>query len=142
LVLDFLEKDRAMSGLVVSHLTRLCVMVVSVVALAGCASQQDYLNKLATYEGMTERQLIETKGVPTNSYEVEGRKYLSYVTVRSDYHGEPGLYGGTGIGMGRGTMIGTGVTFGGGGYRTYSCENTFVIFKGIVEKAGYKGRCL
>lgn len=115
--------------------------IVSVIGLAGCASQQDYLNKLAIYEGMTERQLIETKGVPTHSYEVDGRKYLSYVTVRNDYYGDPGFYGGTGIGVGRGTMIGTGVTFGGGGYRTTSCENIFVIFKGIVEKAGYKGRC-
>jgi hypothetical protein len=125
----------------IQSITRLSLLTGLSLLMIGCASQQDYLNKLATYEGMTERQLIESRGVPTNSYEVEGRKYLSYITVRSDYQGDPGFYGGTGMGVGRGAVFGTGMTFGGGGYRTSSCENTFVIFKGIVEKAGYKGRC-
>lgn len=119
---------------------QMMILVILVSGVAGCASQQDYLAKLARYEGMTERQLIETRGVPTNSYEVEGRTYLSYVTVRSDYYGDPGFYGGTGIGS-RGVVFGTGIGFGGGGYRTTSCEHTFVLFKGVVEKAGYKGKC-
>lgn len=111
--------------------------------LAGCTSQAEYLQKLSSYEGLSERQLIDQRGVPTNSYEIEGRKYLSYITTRSHYSGSPGggsIYGGTGIGN-RGAVFGTGIGLGTSNNYETSCENTFVIYKGIVTKSGYRGDC-
>ena len=117
--------------------------VIMAGALAGCASEADYMRSLSVYQGLTERELIERKGVPTNSYEVDGYKYLSYITTRSyDTTPTASVYGGTG-GWGGGPVFGTGAStaLGNSSYRVSQCENTFVIFRGVVQKVGYKGNC-
>jgi hypothetical protein len=105
--------------------------------LPGCTSQQDYMASLQSYTGMREGELIEKRGVPTNVYEVDGRKYLSYVSHKQTYT-DTGIYGAT---TGRGGVFGTGLSSGPGSYQVSECENTFVIYNGYVEKAGYRGYC-
>ena len=112
-------------------------LLASVTLLTSCASQQDYLNSLQAYNGLPERALIEKFGVPDRTYEVDGRKYLSFVTKRTNYYpAQTGVYGSNVYDR---RVFSTGVSS--STYQVTECENTFVIYKGVVENSGYKGVC-
>lgn len=82
------------------------------------ATKEGYEQSLEKLENISEAQLIEQWGVPNRTYEVDGKKYLLYITEEISGH----FYEGNGDIN-----------------RSY-CNTTFTIEKGIVIKSKYSGK--
>lgn len=52
-------------------------------ALAGCATGPDLATRLAATIGQGEGELVSAFGVPTRTYEADGRKFLQYEERRT-----------------------------------------------------------
>lgn len=113
--------------------------VAVVTILSACTSQEEYLASLRQYNGLSEAAVIEKFGPPDRVYDVDGKRYISYISRSTTSEPDTTFYGGT---YGGGVGLGTGIGMGRGNrYRVRECENTFVIAKGVVERSGYKGQC-
>lgn len=108
-------------------------LLLPLVALAACAQPAPPLD--AT--GLTEAELVQRLGVPTGSYEAEGRRFLTFEqqggsgpSVTPSIGFGVGRFGG---GWGSGTAFGTGIGLGfGGGGVPRSCTSTFELQQGRV----------
>ncbi len=60
-----------------------CLFIVIVLATVGCATTANYDKILDSYVGMEEINLVRNWGVPAQSYEVGGRKFLTYTSYRN-----------------------------------------------------------
>src|SRR3712207_3036269 len=92
--------------------------------VAACAQQG--ATTLENPLGLTEAELVSRLGVPSRSYDVEGRRFLAWET--QGYSSGPSVVPSLGLGFGRfggggfsGSSFGTGLglsfgNFGGGGY--------------------------
>lgn len=116
---------------------RTALLFPPLLALTACAVGPSLEQRLATYVGKTELQLVSTLGVPTNTYEVGGVKFLQYgerrvIALPDSYPGPPfGPLGPLGPGY-----------YGGFGYTSYvpvRCDVTFAVRNGRVEGFSYRG---
>ena len=121
--------------------TLLALPVLVLPLLAGCANhtQQDLEARLGTLIGAPEADLVRRMGVPSRSYETEGRKFLAYFEPWADYAMVPGASFSGGM-FGGGGGLGVGY-----GYRHYPemvnrfCETTFEVVRGRVASFTLRG---
>lgn len=101
-------------------------------AAAGCAAGPTLEQRLLPFIGRSEGDLVAALGVPERTYEVEGRKFLTFEEQRSyvvagapyPYYGHFGRFG---------------PSFSPPGYIVRSCEITFAVRQGRVESYTYRG---
>ncbi len=101
-------------------------------AAAGCATGPTLEQRLLPFVGRGEGDLVAALGVPERTYEVEGRKFLTFEEQRSyivagAYNPYLGYYGRFGP------------TFTPPGYVTRTCEITFAVRQGRVESFTHRG---
>lgn len=107
--------------------------------LAGCAPSFDRPAFLATLVGQPEAEVVRRLGVPSRTYEADGRKFLAYSEHQSELIGGGPFFGGFAFGSG----------FGGSGFG-YSaafptqvvereCETTFEVGGGRVLTWSLRG---
>ena len=98
---------------------------------AGCATGPTLDQKLLPFVGRSEGDLVAALGVPERTYEVEGRKFLTFEDRRSYIvAGDPFLYRGY-------TRFGP--YFSPPGYIVRTCEITFAVRGGRVESISFRG---
>ena len=101
--------------------------------LAGCATGPTLEQRMLPFVGRGEGDLVAALGVPERTYEVEGRKFLTFEERRSYVvAGYPSLYPGYGYGR-------FGPSFSPPGYIVRTCETTFAVRGGRVESFTYRG---
>jgi hypothetical protein len=103
------------------------MMILPLIALAGCATGPSLQSRMAAYTGDTKQALVTNLGVPDKQITVNGIDYLAY-TVRSEQQIEPGDYGFGGF-YGR-RFYGYGAAWDAGFPRdvdTYTCNATFML---------------
>jgi len=123
------------------------LLIISLLALLqGCATTAKYESLLGTWEGSSESRLVSNWGIPDNTYESNGAKYLKYLRTSSLYvppttpvlntNCTNGGYGSTNC-----TTTSAG---GNQGYNiNYSCETTFTLVNAVVTSWKYYGNsCL
>jgi hypothetical protein len=111
--------------------------LLPVLALSACAVGPTIDDRLASYVGRTELELVTALGVPTRDYETGGQKFLQYEEQRTI--ALPGGFAGAPIGpYGRGYYGGFGLS-----YTTYApvqCDVTFALRDGRVASYTYRGQ--
>jgi len=103
------------------------MMILPLIALAGCATGPSLQSRMAAYTGDTKQALVTNLGVPDKQITVNGIDYLAY-TVRSEQQIEPGDYGFGGFDGRR--FYGYGAAWDAGFPRdvdTYTCNATFML---------------
>jgi hypothetical protein len=106
----------------------------SLAAAAGCATGPTLEQRLLPFVGRGEAELVAALGVPERTYEVGGRKFLTFEDKRSYVvAGYPSMYP---YGYGR---FGYGPFFSPPGYIVRTCEITFAVRGGRVESFNYRG---
>ena len=109
------------------------VPLCSLALVAGCATGPPLEQRLLPFVGRSEGDLVATLGVPERTYEVEGRKFLTFEDRRSFIvAGDPFLYRGYGYGRFR-------PYFAPPGYIVRTCEITFALRGGRVESFTFRG---
>ncbi len=102
-------------------------------AAAGCAAGPTLEQRLLPFVGRSEGDLVAALGVPERTYEVEGRKFLTFEDRRSYIvAGSFPLYSGYG-------RFGYGPVFTPPGYVVRTCEITFVVRGGRAESFTFRG---
>ncbi len=100
-------------------------------ATAGCATGPTLDQRLLPFVGRGEAELVAALGVPERTYEVEGRKFLTFEDRRSYIvAGDPFLYP-------RYSRFGP--YFAPPGYIVRTCEITFAVRQGRAEGFTYRG---
>ena len=113
------------------------ITLIAFLALAGCATSENYEKVLETWIGSKESELVSQWGVPDGFYESENIRYLTYNTSSSGYvPGTPATV--------RTTIIGnTAYTtqYGGSSGYAYSlnCKTTFSIRNGTIFLWSFEG---
>lgn len=109
---------------------------------AACATGPTLDQRLATFVGQGEGELVSNLGVPVRTYETDGRKFLQFESQRTvALLGSPYGYG---PGFGGGFYGRRGGYFGGGGfapttYASVNCDVTFALRNDRVESFTYRG---
>ena len=98
---------------------------------AGCAIPPPLEQRLSPFVGRSEGDLVAALGVPERTYEVEGRKFLTFEDRRSYVVAGPSV---PAYGYGR-----FGPYFAPPGYIVRTCEITFAVRGGRVESFNYRG---
>ena len=99
---------------------------------AGCATGPTLEQRLSPFVGRSEGDLVAALGVPERTYEVEGRKFLTFEDRRSYIvAGDPFLY--------RGGYSRFGPIFAPPGYIVRTCEITFAVRGGRAESFTFRG---
>ncbi|MBK1660294.1 hypothetical protein [Paracraurococcus ruber] len=118
-------------------------------ALAACASQtpQAFDQRMTGFVGKPEAELVAGLGVPTRSYEADGRRLLQWDFVQPS--SAPAVYPSIGLGFGSfgfgrgggsGVGVGTGLGFGlGGGAAPQGCSVVFETRGGTVQSFNRNG---
>jgi hypothetical protein len=111
---------------------RLRVLLCSLAAVAaGCATGPTLEQRLLPFVGRSEGDLVAALGVPERTYEVEGRKFLTFEDRRSFIvAGDPFLYRG---------YSRFGPYFAPPGYIVRTCEITFAVRGGQAESFTFRG---
>ncbi|WP_458094105.1 hypothetical protein [Roseomonas sp. WA12] len=113
-------------------------LLLPLLALSACAVGPTINERLSTFVGRSELDLVSTLGVPTRSYETGGQKFLQYEESRTV--ALPGGFAGGAWGpYGRGFYGG----FGGFGATTYApvqCDVTFALQGGRVSAYTFRGQ--
>jgi hypothetical protein len=103
--------------------------------LAACAQGPGLSERLSTWVGRSEGDLVAEFGVPVRTYEVEGRRFLQYEQRRTVALSQPGFD--------RPYFTPWGPRFGyfpaPPAYATYGCDLTFAIRAGRVENFSFRG---
>jgi hypothetical protein len=104
---------------------------------AACATGPTLQQRLSTYVGRGEADLVAELGVPVRTYEAEGRRFLQYEQRRTVAISQPGYYGpafGGPWGYRRGGYWPAPPT-----YAVTGCDLTFALRDGRVESFTYRG---
>lgn len=112
---------------------------IFLIALLGCATQENYRNELKKSIGMSEETLISRIGVPNRIYELNNKKYLVYIDSNTVYV--------PGYGQNRYNINDYGYTTTAsqvgystpGYYANYNCETTFIVESGAIIGFTFKG---
>jgi hypothetical protein len=102
--------------------------LVSMIGLAGCATQPSLQSRMAAYIGDSPQALVQSLGVPDKQITVNGVQYFAYVRHREEIEPNDLAFGGP-----FGPFYGP--YYGGGFYNVafpqqvqeYSCETTFLL---------------
>ncbi len=111
---------------------------------AACATGPTLDQRLATFVGQGEGDLVSALGVPVRTYETDGRKFLQFesrrtVTLPGDSYGYGSSFGG-GLGLGRGRSFGgLGLGYAPSSYAFVGCDVTFALRDARVEGFTYRG---
>ena len=108
------------------------LLLVFILILAGCASQEKYTQMLSNYVGENEEELISRMGPPDSVYQLnEQTKYLTYKREHS-YYNPPSatthFWGNTAY-----------TDFHGGYEQKLWCNTTFTLKKGFVYDYRFEG---
>lgn len=103
--------------------------------LAACATGPTFQQRMATYVGRSEADLVSGMGVPVRTYETGGRRFLQYeqqstVTVPGDPWG---YGGGPWWGYRRPWAVPP-------SYAVVTCDITFALRQGLVENFTARGQ--
>ncbi len=101
--------------------------------LAACAQGPTLAERLQPYVGQTELQLVTALGVPSGTYEVEGRRFLQFAQRRTVFLPGP-AYPGYGAWGPRGGWPPPAVP------ATVECDVTFELREGRVTGFSYRGQ--
>ncbi|MCR0982997.1 hypothetical protein [Roseomonas populi] len=106
-------------------------------ALAACATGPTLDQRLSTFVGRSELELVSALGVPTRHYETGGQKFLQYdeqrtVAFPAGFGGGP-FYGPYGRGFYGGGFVGT-------TYAPVQCDVTFALNDGRVSGFSFRGQ--
>ena len=131
---------------------RLAAPLLALALLAGCAASpgpEDFDRRMSAYVGRPEADLVAGLGVPSRTYEAEGRRLLAFefTSTAASPAIVPGLglglgFGGGGFGRGGGVGVGTGLGLGFGGYGAApvaTCSVTFELREGRVSSFERRG---
>ena len=108
--------------------------------LGACASgtPEAFDQRMTTYVGRSEAELVAGLGVPSRSYEADGRRLLQWDFLRQSPG--PAIYPSIGLGFGsfgwggRGVGVGTGLGAGlGGASPPRGCSVVFEVRQGTVQ---------
>ncbi|MBL6457255.1 hypothetical protein JMJ55_18120 [Belnapia sp. T6] len=108
--------------------------------LAACASgtTEEFDRRIATYIGRPEADVVGNLGVPSRTYDGDGRRLLQYDIFRPS--SSPAIIPGIGLGFGGpGFGIGTGLGFGFGG-QPDTCQLVFESREGRITSFNRQGR--
>lgn len=95
------------------------------------ATTEKFEKAVNSWVGSSEQSLIDKLGPPDNVYELDGKKYLSFVNSSTSY--VPQTVHNTTVG----NNIQTNVY---GGYsRSWYCKVTYIVEKGIIVSWRYEG---
>ncbi len=118
---------------------RLIPLFPLVALLSGCAQGPTLDQRLSTFVGRSEGDLVAALGVPARTYETEGRRFLQFEQRRTVPYASPGHYhpyygpfGGP-FGPRFGYMPGPPV------YGVVGCDITLALRGGRVENFTYRG---
>ncbi|MCK8783471.1 hypothetical protein M0638_03625 [Roseomonas sp. NAR14] len=101
-----------------------CLLLLAPLALAACATSQEFDRQAASWIGQREGDLVAAYGVPSRVHEADGRRFLQYERRRF-IPGDPGF---STVGFyGRGFGPGWGWGWGGFPPRVASCDLTFEL---------------
>jgi len=107
------------------------------VIIAGCATTSNYNIVLDAFVGATEVELVQSWGVPTQTYESNGHRFLLYSDQRSLYiPGTSPTYTTQFIGNTAYTNVVGGTP---ASYVTLTCATTFEIVSGRVVSWSWEG---
>jgi hypothetical protein len=117
---------------------------VAAIALTSCANPRadEALFAQQAFIGMPKQTLLSCAGVPERSTTVDNLEYFTYTSSRTiayqsyDPYMWPGPYYGYGYGYGYPYWGGFAPTY---DFRTYSCQATFTLRNGVVERLVYGG---
>ena len=114
---------------------RRSLLLLPLLALSACAVGPGIDERLSTYIGRSELDLVSTLGVPTRSYETGGQKFLQYEENRTV--ALPGGFAGGPWGpYGRGFYGGFSTTT----YAPLQCDVTFALQGGRVSAYTFRGQ--
>lgn len=103
--------------------------------LAACAQGPTLDQRLSTFIGRSEADLVAALGVPVRTHEVEGRRFLQFEQRRTVEVAQPGMY--------RPSYGPWGPRWGywapGSSYAVVGCDLTFTLRDGRVESYSYRG---
>jgi hypothetical protein len=120
----------------IGSISRLAALML----LGACASRtpEAFDQRMTTYIGRPEADLVAGLGVPSRSYEADGRRLLQWDFVQQS--SAPAIYPSIGLGFGsfgwggRGVGVGTGVGAGlGGASPPRGCSVVFEVREGTVR---------
>jgi len=113
---------------------RYLLLVPLVAALAGCAPAFNRPAFLATFVGQPEDEVVRRLGVPSRTFEANGRKFLAYSEHRTDVTSV-----GLGLGFGGFDGFGTGFGYSPAQVTDRGCETTFEVANGRVVTWSLRG---
>lgn len=116
---------------------RRALSLIPFLALAACATGPGLDQRLATFVGKSELELVSALGVPARHYETGGEKFLQYeeqrtVALPGGFAGGP-FYGLYGRGFYGGGFVGT-------AYAPVECDVTFALTEGRVSGFSFRGQ--
>ncbi len=111
------------------------ILLLPLMLLAACAQGPTLQQRLSTYVGRSEGELVAEMGVPVRTHEAEGRRFLQYEQRRTVALAEPGYY--------RPVWGPWGPRYGyfpsPPSYGVVGCDITFALRAGRVESFTYRG---
>ncbi|MBP0491334.1 hypothetical protein [Roseomonas indoligenes] len=121
---------------------RRALALLPMLALTACATRPTLDERLATFVGRSELELVSALGVPTRHYETGGEKFLQYdeqrtVALPGGFAGGP-FIGSVGRGFYGGGFYGGG--FVGTTYAPVQCDVTFALREGRVSGYSFRGQ--
>jgi hypothetical protein len=120
--------------------TRSITRLAALALVGACASRtpEAFDQRMTTYIGRPEAELVAGLGVPNRSYDAEGRRLLQWDFVQPS--SSPAIYPSIGLGFGSfgfgrsGMGVGTGLSVGlGGASAPQGCSVVFEIRDGTVQ---------
>jgi hypothetical protein len=118
-------------------MNKFLIVILSILAIAGCATTANFEKKANALVGKNETELVAIQGIPTSMYENEGIRYLTYS------YSESGVIPGIAPQVTTTYIGGKPYTTSSGGTQaigyTNSCSVTFTIINKIVTTYQYKG---
>lgn len=109
---------------------RLMIPIIFAALLAGCAPAFNRPAFLATLVGQPEAEVVRKLGVPSRTYEANGRKFLAYSERRSEI---------VSFGVGYGGYFGPSFGYAPSQIIERGCETTFEIGDGRVLTWSLRG---
>src|SRR5690349_11922448 len=120
-----------------------CAVLVALVAACSTGSPEEFDRRMATWVGHPEGDVVAALGVPSRTYEGDGRRLLQYEFARPS--SAPAIFPSIGLGFGTGGWsgvgFGTGVGLGFGGYGAApaGCLLVFEVREGRVTSFNRAG---
>lgn len=111
------------------------ILLVLLLFVSACATEENFRNILYQYNGLTKKQVVMRLGIPHKTYNVSGMEVLEYDFSKTSYiHPQTHVYGNT---SGNNAYVNS-YTYG-GYYNTKYCNISFFFERGRVVHWRYEG---